>query len=88
MTLFFVISPNVTNWEQVDDFICILFAHDERLYLRNGLRKPLNNTLRWSMIHEHNTLGIDQQSLEELMIKELGERKWPEGLADLLGYQF
>jgi predicted N-acetyltransferase YhbS len=68
------------------DFV-MLFATDRRLYEQKGFRAP-GNPLRWSMIHEHKTIGIDEQPLEELMIKELGERPWPEGLVDLLGYQF
>lgn len=68
------------------DFL-MLFAHDRRLYERKGFRAP-GNPLRWSTIHEHKTLGVDEQVREELMIKQLGERKWPKGLVDLLGYQF
>jgi len=73
--------------QQHDVDFLMLFATDRRLYEKNGFRAP-GNPLRGSMIHEHQTTGVDEQVLEELMIKELGDRKWPKGLVDLLGYQF
>lgn len=68
------------------DFL-MLFATDHRLYERNGYRHE-DNVLRWSMIDEHKTLGIDEQPLDELMIKPIGARPWPAGPIDLLGHQF
>jgi len=65
----------------------MLFATDRRLYERNGYRHE-HNVLRWSMIDEHRTLGIDEQPLDELMIKPIGARPWPAGPIDLLGHQF
>ena len=67
------------------DFL-ILFATDCRLYEKHGYRHA-DNTLRWMMIDEHRTIGIDEQPLAELMVKEVGKRAWPDGLVDLLGYQ-
>ncbi len=65
----------------------ILFADDDRLYSRNGFRRP-GNRLVWTKIDEHRTLGIGNDVLDELMIKEIGSRTWPDGPIDLLGYQF
>ncbi|MHC4410593.1 MAG: GNAT family N-acetyltransferase [Planctomycetota bacterium] len=65
----------------------VLFAQDARLYERQQFRRA-SNPLRWMKIHEHTTLGIGEEPLDELMIKPLGDRSWPEGLVDLLGYQF
>jgi len=65
----------------------VLFAQDSRLYERRGFRRA-KNPLRWMKVHEHRTLGIGEEPLEELMVKPLGDRRWPDGLVDLLGYQF
>lgn len=65
----------------------VLFARDPRLYERNGYRRA-TNPLRWVKIHEHRIIGIGEEPLDELMVKAVGERAWPEGLVDLLGYQF
>ncbi len=65
----------------------MLFTTDERLYERHGYRRR-SNPLRWMKVHEHRTIGIGEEPLEELMVKDVGERPWPEGLVDLLGYQF
>ena len=64
----------------------LLFAADSRLYERNGYqREP--NTLRWVKIHEHKIIGIGEEPLEELMVKRVTGRSWPEGTVDLLGHQ-
>lgn len=68
------------------DFI-ILFALKPDFYRRNGFHAPMN-LLRWMKIHEHETLGIGEEVLPELMVKGLTERSWPSGMVDLLGYQF
>jgi predicted N-acetyltransferase YhbS len=68
------------------DFL-MLFAHDPRLYERNGFARA-GNVLRWTKVHEHRTLGIGEEPLEELMVKPAGARAWPDGPVDLLGYQF
>ena len=65
----------------------LLFAQDPRLYERHGYRRA-DNLLRWLKIHEHQNLGIGEDVLEELMVKAIGERAWPDGPVDLLGYQF
>jgi GNAT superfamily N-acetyltransferase len=68
------------------DFM-LLFAHDRRIYERLGYR-PVENPLRWVKIHDHSTLGIAEEPVEEAMIKEVGSRTWPAGTVDLLGYLF
>jgi predicted N-acetyltransferase YhbS len=68
------------------DFM-VLFAHDQRLYQRLGYRAA-DNPLRWVKIHDHTTLGIAEEPVEELMVKEVGTRTWPAGTVDLLGYLF
>lgn len=65
----------------------MLFAKDARLYERNGFVRA-DNRLRWVKIDEHQTIGIAEQPLVELMIKPLTNRPWSAGLVDLLGYQF
>lgn len=65
----------------------MLFATDARLYERNGFVRA-DNPLRWVKMDEHQTIGIAEQPLVELMIKPLTSRPWPAGLVDLLGYQF
>lgn len=65
----------------------VLFAEDPRIYHQQGFFRAAN-PLRWMRIDEHETLGLAEQPLEELMIKPLTERAWPDGLIDLLGYQF
>jgi ribosomal protein S18 acetylase RimI-like enzyme len=65
----------------------VLFADDRRLYERNGFRSK-SNVLRWTRIHEHQTIGIACESVPELMVKELGNGSWPDGTVDLLGHLF
>ncbi|HSG88948.1 MAG TPA: GNAT family N-acetyltransferase [Pseudomonadales bacterium] len=65
----------------------VLFASDDRLYARNGYRHPANE-LSWLMIHEHETLGVAREPVEELRVKALGDRPWPDGHVDLLGHLF
>lgn len=68
------------------DFM-MLFAQDRSIYEKVGFR-PVDNPLRWVQIHDHTTLGIAEEPVEELMIKETGTRTWPAGTVDLLGYLF
>lgn len=65
----------------------MLFATDGRLYGRHGYERA-SNPLRWLRIDEHMTLGIGEEPVDELMIKPLTTRPWPEGTVDLLGYLF
>jgi predicted N-acetyltransferase YhbS len=69
------------------DFV-VLFADDHRVYLRNGFVRA-ENLCRWTMIHEHRTLGVKEAPLDDcLMVKAVGARAWPSGTVDLLGHVF
>lgn len=68
------------------DFM-MLFAQDRAIYEKQGFRSE-DNVLRWLKIHDHTTLGIAEEAVDELMIKETGTRTWPAGTVDLLGYLF
>jgi predicted acetyltransferase len=66
----------------------ILFADDSRLYLKNGYQR-FTNICRWMKVDEHQTLGIGEESMSDcLMVKQLGEQIWQDGIVDLLGYLF
>jgi GNAT superfamily N-acetyltransferase len=69
------------------DFV-ILFADDDRLYTRNGWARAAN-PCSWLKIDDHTTLGLaTAQDTGALMVKEVGQRTWPEGVVDLLGHLF
>jgi GNAT superfamily N-acetyltransferase len=66
----------------------ILFADDSRLYLKNGYQR-VANICRWMKVDEHQTFGIGEESMSDcLMVKQLGEQIWQDGIVDLLGYLF
>jgi GNAT superfamily N-acetyltransferase len=65
----------------------MLFATDRRLYERHGYRHA-GNPLHWLRIHEHASLGMGEGQVEELMVRPLTARPWPDGPVDLLGYLF
>ncbi len=69
------------------DFV-ILFADDDRLYLRHGWCH-VDNPLTWVKIHEHSTLGVTRAvGPHAMMVKAVGRRTWPTGEVDLLGHVF
>jgi GNAT superfamily N-acetyltransferase len=69
------------------DFL-VLFADDSRLYTQNGYQR-VANLCRWMKIDEHQTLGVGEESLSDcMMVKQLGEQIWQNGIVDLLGYLF
>jgi len=69
------------------DFV-LLFADDDRLYVRNGWSR-VDNPLSWVKIHEHRTLGVTSSvTPSEMMVKAVGPRAWPTGEVDLLGHVF
>jgi predicted N-acetyltransferase YhbS len=70
------------------DFI-LLFADNKTLYLRNGY-KTCENKCKWLKIDNESqiTNGIGYESMNELMVKEVGKREWTEGDLDLLGYLY
>lgn len=65
----------------------ILFADDPRVYLANGYRLVQNHG-RWLMINDHETLGVAEKPLGEMMVKMLSGKPWGSGTVDLLGYLF
>jgi len=69
------------------DFV-ILFADDDRLYIRNGWARAAN-PCSWLKIDEHATLGLaTAEDTGALMVKQIGQHTWPEGEVDLLGHLF
>ncbi|MCK6257388.1 GNAT family N-acetyltransferase [Fictibacillus sp. KIGAM418] len=70
------------------DFL-LLFADDKNLYLKNGYRS-VENKCKWLKIdnEKQSTLGIGFEVINELMIKETGNKKWEYGDIDLLGYLY
>ncbi|PSB52095.1 GNAT family N-acetyltransferase [Chamaesiphon polymorphus] len=69
------------------DFL-VLFADDSRLYVENGYHK-VTNICRWMKVDEHQIIGIGEESMADcMMVKKLGEKKWQDGIVDLLGYLF
>jgi GNAT superfamily N-acetyltransferase len=66
----------------------ILFADDDRLYLRNGWAR-VTNLCTWVKINDHVTLGLATQTdTGALMVKAVGEQAWPDGDVDMLGHVF
>ncbi|MFD7863023.1 GNAT family N-acetyltransferase [Streptomyces sp. NPDC057682] len=65
----------------------LLFADDPRLYLANGYQQ-VSNDAKWLMLHEHETFGIAEKPVSEMMVKMLSDDPWGEGAVDLLGYLF
>jgi predicted acetyltransferase len=66
----------------------ILFADDSRLYAKNGYQR-VTNLCRWMKVDEHQTFGIGEESMSDcMMVKQMGERIWQDGIVDLLGYLF
>lgn len=70
------------------DFL-LLFADNKKLYSNVGF-KSVNNECKWLKIDDENqtTYGIGNESINELMIKEVGSIKWGDGKIDLLGYLY
>ncbi|MDF1663408.1 MAG: GNAT family N-acetyltransferase [Planctomycetota bacterium] len=69
------------------DFI-LLAADDQRLYHDNGFG-AISADCSWLKIDEFKNYGIAKQRLENvLMIHKVGEKDWPVGPVDMLGYLF
>jgi predicted N-acetyltransferase YhbS len=67
---------------------CLLFANDHRLYRSKGFR-PVCTQVTWLKIDEHIPYGIGTELFQdEFMVLQTGDRSWPEGNVDLLGYLF
>jgi predicted N-acetyltransferase YhbS len=66
----------------------VLFADDDRLYVRNGWAR-VTNRCSWLRINNHVTLGLSGPSdTDAMMVKAVGAQGWPEGDVDLLGHLF
>lgn len=70
------------------DFL-LLFADRLDLYERIGFQK-VSNTCTWLQINDENqtTRGIGEARFEELMIRQVGDKRWTDGKLDLLGYLY
>ncbi|MGE6490631.1 GNAT family N-acetyltransferase [Exiguobacterium sp. NPDC077395] len=70
------------------DFL-LLFADRPELYERIGFR-AVTNTCTWFQIDDENqtTRGIGEARFEELMIRQVGDKRWTDGKLDLLGYLY
>ena len=70
------------------DFV-VLFADDDRLYLRTGW-VHVANRCSWVKIDSHRTVGLatNQSLADVMMVKAIGSREWPDGDIDLLGHVF
>lgn len=69
------------------DFL-VLFADDSRLYAKNGYQR-VANLCRWMKVNEHQIVGVGEESMSDcMMVKQLGEQIWQDGIVDLLGYLF
>ena len=66
----------------------VLFADDDRLYVRNGWARVANRCT-WVRINDHVTLGLaGPEDTGAMMVKAVGAQAWPEGDVDLLGHVF
>ncbi len=69
------------------DFL-LLYAIDERLYIKNGFRviSPYLKSL-WICDFENHGVGIER--LDNLIyIKSASDKAWPDGTVDIMGYLF
>jgi GNAT superfamily N-acetyltransferase len=66
----------------------VLFADDDRLYVRNGWAR-VTNRCSWVKIDDHVTLGLARRADPgAMMVKAVVGQAWPEGDVDLLGHLF
>jgi GNAT superfamily N-acetyltransferase len=66
----------------------ILFADDDRVYVRNGWTR-VSNRCTWVMINDHATLGLTSRvDPGVMMVKAVGHQAWPADDVDLLGHLF
>lgn len=69
------------------DFV-VLFADDDRVYVRNGWVR-VDNPVTWVKINEHTTLGLAERVVPGAMtVRAVGGGTWPDGDVDLLGHRF
>ena len=68
------------------DFI-ILMAEKTSFYERNGFHR-LNVASSWLRLHEYKNYGVAFDHLDNFFVKSTGNKKWPNGHVDWLGYMF
>ncbi len=69
------------------DFL-ILVAQDHGLYKKNSFQL-VDNTCRWLLINGNQSLGVMHGQIERsIMMKQIGEEKWRDGILDFLGPVF
>lgn len=68
------------------DFI-LLFTDVETFYAKNNFIS-VKNLCKWTKIDEHKTLGIGEEVVQELMIKQTGNKAWKDGYLDMLGHMY
>ena len=69
------------------DFV-LLFSKVGSIYKKHDF-KYVDNMIAWLKIHEHTNLGIgDEFTQNEMMIKEISDKKWETGNLDFLGYLY
>ncbi len=69
------------------DFI-VLFTNQQTFYKKNGF-SIVDNVCRWVFINDHHTLGVSQRKLgKSILIKSFSNKKWEDGMLDLMGHIF
>lgn len=72
--------------DTVVEFI-LLTGSEPNVYQGMGFER-LECSCRWLLINNLSTLGVIRRSVNNIMIKCLGDRPWPEGEIDFLGHIF
>lgn len=72
--------------DTVVEFI-LLTGSEPNVYQGMGFER-LERSCRWLLINNLSTLGVIRRSVNNIMIKCLGDRPWPEGEIDFLGHIF
>ena len=68
------------------DFI-ILISDSLEFYQRNGFQKK-QAFCSWLRIDDFKNYGVAFEHIDELLIKPVSDKNWPEGHIDWLGYMF
>lgn len=68
------------------DFI-ILMSDLDAFYSKLGYQR-VASMQSWLRIHEHTNLGVAVEHIDELYVKPVGNKTWPAGHMDWLGYMF
>lgn len=68
------------------DFI-LLTGSEPNVYQGMGFTR-IERPCRWLLLNNLKTLGVIRRSVNNIMIKPLGNRGWPDGEIDFLGHIF